>query len=294
MVTVSSARRHARMLSPQPCLQEQIRIQTWATVKPVLVLLPVLGLSWLVGMLVHRSPTWAYAAVSLSSFQGPYIFLVYAAYNGEVPGALQRMTEKKATEAFTACSSPMGPGSHPRSLGPWEVAPDDPVALAPARRHLAVRGTHGPRVPTAFSSVAEPERPVRLGQGCRVLPGVGESPGTRGGPGRRGSLGDPRGPVCRFGSQVAGHWEPLGGADCALAEPEYQGCGADSIQGIRYSSHVRELPFPPWHLDTPSAPLPQDGGPGLGAQRPGLIPGGPPCGRETGRSVRLPLGGAPG
>uniref|UniRef100_A0A8I3NGL1 Adhesion G protein-coupled receptor D2 n=1 Tax=Canis lupus familiaris TaxID=9615 RepID=A0A8I3NGL1_CANLF len=69
MVTVSSARRHARMLSPQPCLQEQIRIQTWATVKPVLVLLPVLGLSWLVGMLVHRSPTWAYAAVSLSSFQ---------------------------------------------------------------------------------------------------------------------------------------------------------------------------------------------------------------------------------
>ncbi|CAD7668030.1 unnamed protein product [Nyctereutes procyonoides] len=162
MVTVSSARRHARMLSPQPCLQEQIRIQTWATVKPLLVLLPVLGLSWLVGMLVHRSPTWAYAAVSLNSFQGPYIFLVYAAYNWEVRGALQRMTEKKATEAFTACSSPMGPGSHPRSLGPWEVALDDPVALAPARRHLAVRGTHGPRVPTAFSSVAEPERPDHL------------------------------------------------------------------------------------------------------------------------------------
>lgn len=26
-------------------------------------------------------------------------------------------------------------------------------------------GTHGPRIPTTFSSIAEPERPVRLGQG---------------------------------------------------------------------------------------------------------------------------------
>ncbi|XP_045877757.1 adhesion G-protein coupled receptor D2 [Meles meles] len=160
MVTVASARRRARMLSPRPCLQEQVRIQTWAMVKPVLVLLPVLGLTWLVGVLVHLSPAWAYAAVGLNSFQGPYIFLVYAAYNGEVRSALQRMTEKKATEALTACSSPMGPASHPRSLGPWEVAQDSPAALAPARRHLALRGTHSPRIPTTFSSIAEPERPA--------------------------------------------------------------------------------------------------------------------------------------
>lgn len=37
--------------------------------KPVLVLLPVLGLTWLVGVLVHLSPAWAYAAVGLNSFQ---------------------------------------------------------------------------------------------------------------------------------------------------------------------------------------------------------------------------------
>ncbi|GAB5580120.1 adhesion G-protein coupled receptor D2 isoform X3 [Prionailurus iriomotensis] len=196
MVTVSSARRRARMLSPQPCLRQQVTIQIWATVKPVLVLLPVLGLTWLVGTLVHLSPAWAYAAVGLNSFQekvcplppptpaamrmgqvagdrgiedkrlpdgqrlkGPYIFLVYAAYNGEVRNALQRMTEKKATEAFMVCSSPIGPGSHPRSLGPWEVSQNNPVALAPARRHLAIRGTHSPRISTTFSSIAEPERP---------------------------------------------------------------------------------------------------------------------------------------
>lgn len=28
-VTMSSACRHARMLSPQPCLQQQMRIQIW-------------------------------------------------------------------------------------------------------------------------------------------------------------------------------------------------------------------------------------------------------------------------
>ncbi|KAM8804006.1 LOW QUALITY PROTEIN: adhesion G protein-coupled receptor D2 [Rhynchonycteris naso] len=101
VVTVCTARRHARTLGPQPCLQQRVRIQTWAAVKPVLVLPPVLGLTWLVSLLVHLSPAWAYAAVGLNSFQGPYIFLVYSAYNGrEVQSTLQRTSEKKAAEAF--------------------------------------------------------------------------------------------------------------------------------------------------------------------------------------------------
>ncbi|KAF5928939.1 hypothetical protein HPG69_002713 [Diceros bicornis minor] len=194
MVTVSSARRRARMLSPQPCLQQQIRIQIWATVKPVLVLLPVLGLTWLVGVLVPLSPAWAYAAVGLNSFQGPYIFLVYAAYNGEVRNALQRMTEKKAAEAFTvqAGGVPRGsrshprPGwsanalsfqaweSHPQPSGPWEVAQDHPIALAPPRKHLALRGTRGPRIPTTFSTIADPERSAPRSSVTR-LKGAGSS-----------------------------------------------------------------------------------------------------------------------
>uniref|UniRef100_A0A8C9KC68 Adhesion G protein-coupled receptor D2 n=1 Tax=Panthera tigris altaica TaxID=74533 RepID=A0A8C9KC68_PANTA len=181
MVTVSSARRRARMLSPQPCLRQQITIQIWATVKPVLVLLPVLGLTWLVGTLVHLSPAWAYAAVGLNSFQvppGPGPSGTGALTRGGVRNALQRMTEKKATEAFMVgagrwgswepggpthsqdssadtpffqvCSSPIGPGSHPRSLGPWEVSQNNPVALAPARRHLAIRGKATP--PSSLST----------------------------------------------------------------------------------------------------------------------------------------------
>ncbi|XP_024643156.2 adhesion G protein-coupled receptor D2 isoform X5 [Macaca nemestrina] len=155
MVTVSSARRRARMLSPQPCLQEQIWTQIWATVKPVLVLLPVLGLTWLVGILVHLSPAWAYAAVGLNSIQGLYIFLVYAACNEEVRSALQRMAEKKVAES---CASPASWGTSLRPPGPWEATRGSPIALAPPRRHAALRGTYGPRTPSAFSSIANPER----------------------------------------------------------------------------------------------------------------------------------------
>ncbi|KAL0606333.1 Adhesion G-protein coupled receptor D2 [Plecturocebus cupreus] len=155
MVTVSSARRRARMLSPRPCLQQQIWTQIWATVKPVLVLLPVLGLTWLVGILVHLSPAWAYAAVGLNSIQGPYIFLVYAACNEEVRSALQRTAEKKS------CASPASRGTSLRTPGPWEAARGSPVALAPPRRHMALRGTYGPRTPSAFSSIENPERQQR-------------------------------------------------------------------------------------------------------------------------------------
>ncbi|XP_047381428.1 LOW QUALITY PROTEIN: adhesion G-protein coupled receptor D2 [Sciurus carolinensis] len=161
MVTVSSARRRARMLSPHPGLRQQIKIQVWATVRPVLVLLPILGPTWLVGILVHLNPAWAYVAVGLNSFQGPYIFLVYAAYNGEVRSALQRVTEKKAAaltvgragpDAVTiSCGTRRGPAS-PQPPGPWEVA------RTPPRRHVALRGIRGPGIPTAFSSIAEPER----------------------------------------------------------------------------------------------------------------------------------------
>uniref|UniRef100_A0A8C6C3R0 Adhesion G protein-coupled receptor D2 n=1 Tax=Monodon monoceros TaxID=40151 RepID=A0A8C6C3R0_MONMO len=75
IVTVSRARRRARTLSSQPCVQQQIPIQILlsrgAAVKPVLVLLPILSLTWLVSMLVHLSPAWAYATVGLNSLQVP-------------------------------------------------------------------------------------------------------------------------------------------------------------------------------------------------------------------------------
>ncbi|KFP11119.1 putative G-protein coupled receptor 144, partial [Egretta garzetta] len=95
MVTVSSARRRSKMLTPNSSLENQIGIQIWATAKPILVLLPVLGLTWVCGVLVHLSIIWAYVFIALNSLQGLYIFLVYAIYNSEVRNAIQRMKDKK-------------------------------------------------------------------------------------------------------------------------------------------------------------------------------------------------------
>ncbi|NXO50118.1 AGRD2 protein, partial [Aramus guarauna] len=95
MVTVSSARRRSKMLTPNSSLENQIGIQIWAMAKPILVLLPVLGLTWVCGVLVHLSIIWAYVFIVLNSLQGLYIFLVYAIYNSEVRNAIQRMKDKK-------------------------------------------------------------------------------------------------------------------------------------------------------------------------------------------------------
>ncbi|NXJ65355.1 AGRD2 protein, partial [Rostratula benghalensis] len=69
IVTVSSARRRSKMLTPNSSLENQIGVQLWATAKPVLVLLPVLGLTWVCGVLVHLSIIWAYVFIVLNSLQ---------------------------------------------------------------------------------------------------------------------------------------------------------------------------------------------------------------------------------
>ncbi|NXV89801.1 AGRD2 protein, partial [Calonectris borealis] len=69
MVTVASARRRSKMLTPNSSLENQIGTQIWATAKPVLVLLPVLGLTWVCGVLVHLSIVWAYVFIVLNSLQ---------------------------------------------------------------------------------------------------------------------------------------------------------------------------------------------------------------------------------
>ncbi|XP_071337901.1 adhesion G protein-coupled receptor D2 [Trachinotus anak] len=106
MVTVSSARRRAKMLSPSSASKMQTFDLTWAVTRPVLILLPVLGLTWLCGVLVHLSVVVAYVFIVLNAFQGLYIFLVYAVYNSEVRNAIKRIKEKRKALSFTNCSQP--------------------------------------------------------------------------------------------------------------------------------------------------------------------------------------------
>ncbi|XP_041856500.1 adhesion G-protein coupled receptor D2 isoform X3 [Melanotaenia boesemani] len=106
MVTVSSAHRRAKMLSPSSASKMQTFDLSWAVTRPVLILLPVLGLTWLCGVLVHLSVVVAYIFIALNSFQGFYIFLVYAVYNSEVRNAIKRIKEKRKALSFTNCSQP--------------------------------------------------------------------------------------------------------------------------------------------------------------------------------------------
>ncbi|KAJ6652855.1 hypothetical protein lerEdw1_010573 [Lerista edwardsae] len=159
-VTVSSARRRSRMLTPNSSLEKQVGPQLWATTKPVLVLLPVLGLTWGCGVLVHLSIAWAYVFIVLNSLQGLYIFLVYAVYNTEVRSAIQRMKERKAALSFTNCSHPANYLSSPRNTS-WEKGRSSLEHTAPRalEKGPAVkgRGHFSARSPAGLTSVMSPE-----------------------------------------------------------------------------------------------------------------------------------------
>ncbi|XP_027543740.1 adhesion G-protein coupled receptor D2 [Neopelma chrysocephalum] len=168
-VTVSSARRRSKMLTPNSSLESQIGAQIWAMAKPVLVLLPVLGLTWVCGVLVHLSIVWAYVFIVLNSLQGLYIFLVYAIYNSEVRNAIQRMKDKKKALSFTNCSHPINYLSSPRNTTSWETGKLGPAAESalpsPAQRdppvkNITNRGNFGAKIPMGISSIMSPERPA--------------------------------------------------------------------------------------------------------------------------------------
>ncbi|XP_063265402.1 adhesion G-protein coupled receptor D2 [Prinia subflava] len=168
-VTVASARRRAKMLTPNSSLESQIGTQIWATAKPVLVLLPVLGLTWVCGVLVHLSIVWAYVFIVLNSFQGLYIFLVYAVYNSEVRNAIQRMKDKKKALSFTNCSHPINYLSSPRNTSSWETgklspaaesALPSPVQKDPPVKNIINKGNFGAKIPMGISSIMSPERPA--------------------------------------------------------------------------------------------------------------------------------------
>ncbi|XP_072096767.1 adhesion G protein-coupled receptor D2 [Mobula birostris] len=105
VITVASFRRRSTMLVPGASLPHRLYIQMWVAIKPVVILLPVLGLTWFCGILVHLNIALGYVFVVLNSFQGLYIFLVYTLYNSEVRNAAKRMREKKKALSFKNCTN---------------------------------------------------------------------------------------------------------------------------------------------------------------------------------------------
>ncbi|XP_038147573.1 adhesion G-protein coupled receptor D2 [Cyprinodon tularosa] len=105
IITISTAKRRSIMLvlglSPVEQAYEQIR----AAVKAVLVLLPILGLTWLCGVLVPFSIVMAYLFILLNSLQGLFIFLIYGVYNTEVWSTVNRIKERRKALNFSNCAS---------------------------------------------------------------------------------------------------------------------------------------------------------------------------------------------
>lgn len=105
VITISTAKRRSIMLAMGTSPAEQAYEQMRAAVKAVLVLLPILGLTWLCGVLVPFSIVMAYIFILLNSLQGLFIFLIYGVYNTEVRSTVNRIKERRKALNFSNCAS---------------------------------------------------------------------------------------------------------------------------------------------------------------------------------------------
>ncbi|XP_073332565.1 adhesion G protein-coupled receptor D2 [Pagrus major] len=105
VITISTAKRRSIMLAMGTSPAEQAYEQIRAAVKAVLVLLPILGLTWLCGVLVPFSIVMAYIFILLNSLQGLFIFLIYGVYNTEVRSTVNRIKERRKALNFSNCAS---------------------------------------------------------------------------------------------------------------------------------------------------------------------------------------------
>ncbi|XP_048394738.1 adhesion G-protein coupled receptor D2 isoform X3 [Stegostoma tigrinum] len=105
LITMSTAKRRATMLAVNSSPIEQAYDQIRAAVKAVLVLLPILGLTWLSGVLVPLSVVMAYIFVILNSLQGLFIFLIYGVYNTEIRSTIKRLKERRRALNFSNCAT---------------------------------------------------------------------------------------------------------------------------------------------------------------------------------------------
>ncbi|KAK6314493.1 hypothetical protein J4Q44_G00159520 [Coregonus suidteri] len=105
VITISTAKRRSIMLAMDNSPVEQAYEQIRAAVKAVLVLLPILGLTWLCGVLVPFSIVMAYVFIFLNSLQGLFIFLIYGVCNTEVRSTVKRIKERRKALHFSNCAS---------------------------------------------------------------------------------------------------------------------------------------------------------------------------------------------
>lgn len=134
VITISTAKRRSIMLAMGASPVEQAYEQIRAAVKAVLVLLPILGLTWLCGVLVPFSIVMAYIFILLNSLQGLFIFLIYGVYNTEVRSTVNRIKERRKALNFSNCAS-----SRPSSSGTSTRPVSLPLGITPNQEEETAR-----------------------------------------------------------------------------------------------------------------------------------------------------------
>ncbi|XP_055020685.1 adhesion G-protein coupled receptor D2 isoform X3 [Boleophthalmus pectinirostris] len=132
VITISTAKRRSILLAMGASPVEQAYEQIRAAVKAVLVLLPILGLTWLFGILVPFSIVMAYIFIILNSLQGLFIFLIYGVYNTEVRSTVNRIKERRKALNFSNCASSR-PSSSMTSSRPTSL----PLGIGPSQEEEA-------------------------------------------------------------------------------------------------------------------------------------------------------------
>uniref|UniRef100_W5LE35 Adhesion G-protein coupled receptor D2-like n=2 Tax=Astyanax mexicanus TaxID=7994 RepID=W5LE35_ASTMX len=152
VITISTAKRRSLMLAANTSPVEQVSEQIRAAIKAVLVLLPILGLTWLCGVLVPFSIIMAYIFILLNSLQGLFIFLIYGVYNTEIRNTVRRFKERRKAQNFSNCGSSRPsssvhssrPGSSPvpGSLGGLGVDANHPGSFSTASDSTSLSYSH--------------------------------------------------------------------------------------------------------------------------------------------------------
>uniref|UniRef100_A0A8C6SD37 Uncharacterized protein n=1 Tax=Neogobius melanostomus TaxID=47308 RepID=A0A8C6SD37_9GOBI len=132
VITISTAKRRSILLAMGVSPAEQAYEQIRAAVKAVLVLLPILGLTWLFGILVPFSIVMAYIFIILNSLQGLFIFLIYGVYNTEVRSTVNRIKERRKALNFSNGASSR-PSSSMTSSRPTSL----PLGTSPSQEEEA-------------------------------------------------------------------------------------------------------------------------------------------------------------
>ncbi|RDD43216.1 Adhesion G protein-coupled receptor L2 [Trichoplax sp. H2] len=135
----------------------------WSSTKASVILLPLLGLTWVFGVLSFDEDTiaFSYLFVIFNSLQGLFIFLFHCVFNGEVRAKLKSFRQKNATNSHLNSSVWKANSRKKRKTNPSSIlksSDNDDIRIANQSRATAIKSTMSTDI-TVQNAVALPYCP---------------------------------------------------------------------------------------------------------------------------------------